>query len=43
MKRHWGRESETKGRMRWNCVRIGILMWQALEEARNFLQLQVLI
>jgi hypothetical protein len=26
MKRHGGRESETKGIMRWNCVRIGILM-----------------
>ena len=32
------RESEIERRMRWNCVRAGILMWQDLENAKKNLE-----
>ena len=32
------RESEIQRRMRWNCVRAGILMWQDLENAKKNLE-----
>jgi hypothetical protein len=36
--RRRGWESEIEGRVRWNCVRVRILMWQDLEKAKITLE-----